>query len=61
MTCQTHQEFYDLNGDNAVSDGLAGITHEEYYQHIKARLWSEAVEEALEAFANASSQESSQE
>ena len=49
MEYQTHQQFYDIHGDEAVSSRLSPVTHEELYQHIKARLFDDVKAEILGA------------
>lgn len=47
MEYQSHQQFYDLNGDEIVGSKLSPVTHEEMYQHIKARLATETAQEVI--------------
>jgi len=48
MIFKNHQDFYGTMGSELIrSDCL--ITHEEHYQHIKARIAKETAEDVLQA------------
>ena len=47
MEYQSHQQFYDLNGDEIIGSKLTPVTYEEHYQHIKARLSTELAQDTI--------------
>lgn len=49
MIFKNHKEFYETMGGEAVQSASYLITHEEHYQHIKARIAKETAEDVLQA------------